>query len=45
MGLEVGPDALAALERSPNVVRVYENVGISPSPESIKIHKDPKSSK
>jgi hypothetical protein len=29
MGLEVGPDALAALERSPNVVRVYENIGIS----------------
>jgi hypothetical protein len=24
MGLEVGPDALGALERSPNVVRVYE---------------------
>jgi hypothetical protein len=45
MVLDVGPDALAALERSPNVVRVYEDVGISPSPQSIKIHKDPESSK
>jgi uncharacterized Fe-S cluster-containing radical SAM superfamily enzyme len=45
MVLEVGPDALAVLERSPNVVRVYEDVGISPSPQSIKIEKDPESSK
>ena len=45
MVLEVGPDALAMLERSPNVVRVYEDVGISPSPQSIKIEKDPESSK
>ena len=45
LALEVGSDALAVLERSPNVVRVYEDAGISPSPQSIKIHKDPKSSK
>jgi hypothetical protein len=45
LALEVGPDALAALERSPNVIRVYEDTGISPSPQSIKIEKDPESFK
>jgi hypothetical protein len=45
LALEVGPDALAVLERSPNVVRVYEDAGVSPSPQSIKIEKDPESSK
>jgi hypothetical protein len=45
MGLEIGPDALAVLERSDHVIRVYEDAGISPSPQSIKIEKDPESSK
>jgi hypothetical protein len=45
MGLEVGPEALAVLERSPNVVHVYEDIGISPSPQNFKIEKDPGSSK
>ena len=39
MGLEVGPDALAALERSANVGRVYEDGGLTPSLEKIKIIK------
>jgi hypothetical protein len=45
LALEVGPDGLAALERSRHVVRVYEDAGLSPSPESIEIKKAPGTSK